>query len=324
MEAETRTQSFVALVEPGGARRLLWEESDVEPAEGGWFWVHLNRHEERARQWLVEEAGLDPVIREALLQEETRPRAVALESGLLVILRGANLNPGADPDDLVSIRIWVESDRVISLARWKLRSISETREELLDGRGPTSPGGLLAELTWRLVERIAPVVDNLGDQADALEEQTLESPVADLRQQLSGMRRQAIQLRRHLAPQREAVHALMREERAHLHKIDRARLREAADRLARYVEELDESRERIMVSQEELSSRLNEQMNRAMYTLSLVTAVFLPLGLLTGLLGINVGGIPGSDNGWAFLAVCLLLLVLALLEWTWIRRHFKA
>jgi Mg2+ and Co2+ transporter CorA len=60
-----------------------------------------------------------------------------------------------------------------------------------------------------------------------------------------------------------------------------------------------------LIVQEELNSRLSEQMNRAMYTLSIVAAIFLPLGLLTGLLGINVGGIPGTESPWAFLVVTL-------------------
>jgi len=320
---DARTRSFVVLVEPRGARLLPWEESDVEPAAGGWFWVHLDRHEERARDWLTAEAGLEPTIREALLQEETRPRALALESGLLTILRGANLNPGADPDELVSIRLWTEADRVISLARWRLVSVGELRDELLAGRGPKGPGELLAALAGRLIERIGPVVENLGDLADGLEEQAIERPVSELRQRLSAMHRQAIQLRRHLAPQREAVHALMREERAHLGKAERGRLREAGERLSRYVEELDEVRERILVSQEELASRLGEQMNRAMYALSLVTAVFLPLGLITGLLGINVAGIPGADWDGAFYTVCALLLALAAGMWTWLKRRFR-
>jgi zinc transporter len=88
-------------------------------------------------------------------------------------------------------------------------------------------------------------------------------------------------------------------------------LREAADRLARYVEDLDALRERAAVTQEELTSRFSEQMNRTMYILSLVAAVFLPLGLLTGLLGINVGGMPGTDSNWAFAIVCAILILLA-------------
>ena len=93
--------------------------------------------------------------------------------------------------------------------------------------------------------------------------------------------------------------------------LDRARLREEAERIARLVEDIDADRERAAVTQEELSNRLAEETNRTMYVLSLVAAIFLPLGLLTGLLGINVGGIPGTESPWAFTIVTLGLVGLA-------------
>jgi zinc transporter len=103
----------------------------------------------------------------------------------------------------------------------------------------------------------------------------------------------------------------------------RARLREVADRITRYVEDLDAARERAAVTQEELASRLSEQMNQIMYVLSIVAALFLPLGFLTGLLGINVGGIPGTESKIAFALVCLLMLVIAGAElWMFRRRKW--
>ena len=76
-------------------------------------------------------------------------------------------------------------------------------------------------------------------------------------------------------------------------------IREIAERTSRFVEDIDAAKDRAAITQEELNSRLSEQMNKAMYVLSIVAAIFLPLGLLTGLLGINVGGIPGAENKWA-------------------------
>ncbi len=84
-------------------------------------------------------------------------------------------------------------------------------------------------------------------------------------------------------------------------------LRETSDRMMRYIEDLDSSRERASVAQEELMSRLSENMEKRMYVLSIVSTVFLPLSFFTGLLGINVGGIPGAENKTAFLIVCLIL-----------------
>ena len=97
-------------------------------------------------------------------------------------------------------------------------------------------------------------------------------------------------------------------------------MREIAERTARFVEDIDAARDRASIAQEELDSRLSEQMNKAMYILSIVAAIFLPLGLLTGLLGINVGGIPGTDSPIAFLIVTILLVILAVLLVVWFRK----
>ena len=91
-------------------------------------------------------------------------------------------------------------------------------------------------------------------------------------------------------------------------------MREITDRVVRYLEDLDAVRERAAVIQDELASRNADQMNKTMYVLTVVAAIMLPLGLITGLLGINVGGIPGVDSRYAFLLVCLFLLAIATLQ----------
>ncbi|NNM01168.1 MAG: zinc transporter ZntB, partial [Gammaproteobacteria bacterium] len=127
---------------------------------------------------------------------------------------------------------------------------------------------------------------------------------------LSRLRRQAISLRRFLAPMREVFSRLQAERIDNFSDLDRSRLRETTDRLTRYVEELDAARDRAAVTQEELAGRISDQMNRNMYVLSIVAGIFLPLGLLTGLLGINVGGIPGTQSHWGFMIVCIILVLL--------------
>ena len=60
-------------------------------------------------------------------------------------------------------------------------------------------------------------------------------------------------------------------------------------------------------------------MNTRMYVLSVVAAIFLPLGFLTGLLGINVGGIPGTENPWAFLIFSLLIVGILVVQMLWLK-----
>ena len=97
---------------------------------------------------------------------------------------------------------------------------------------------------------------------------------------------------------------------------------EIADRVTRYVEDLDVVRDRAAILQDELTSMLSESMNRTMYLLSIVAVVFLPLTLVSGMLGMNVGGIPGEKWPWAFAFLCVAFLVVGLLEW-WLIRKLK-
>ena len=80
------------------------------------------------------------------------------------------------------------------------------------------------------------------------------------------------------------------------------------------------ARERAAITQEELRSHLAEQMNKAMYTLSIVAAIFLPLSLLTGLLGINVAGIPGTENHWAFTIVTVAIVAMGIGLVAWFKK----
>ena len=158
------------------------------------------------------------------------------------------------------------------------------------------------------MERMRHVIDDLEDAVADVEDQVLTSESHQLRTELAAMRRQAISLRRYLAPQREALSRLLTEKIAWLDESDRIRLREVYDQLTRHIEDLDEARDRAAVTQEQLINSLSEQMNNKMYILSIVAAIFLPLGFLTGLLGINVGGIPGADSKLGFTVFVLLLL----------------
>ena len=127
-----------------------------------------------------------------------------------------------------------------------------------------------------------------------------------LRYDLAQLRKQTITLRRYLAPQREALNRLILEKFDWITDDYRMQLREISDRLIRHIEDIDAVRERAAVTQEELLSQISEQMNERMYVLSIVAAVFLPLGFFTGLMGINVGGMPGVEYEQAFWVVAAL------------------
>lgn len=298
----------------GGGRRLGWDEiAGWQPADGV-LWVHLDRAADTSRQWLQENSGLDALVVQALLAEETRPRCAPVDNGVMLFLRGVNLNPGSDPEDMVSIRLHVHERRIVSVRLRRLLSVNDLCAALEQGHGPRDAADFVIDLTERLTDRMAGVIGDIDDTVDRLQAQTLQTDGRRLRGELTRLRAEIIALRRYLAPQRDAMARLAQVNLSWLAPTHLLHLREQADRVTRYVEDLDAARERAAVTQEELGNRLSEQMNARMYVLSIVAGIFLPLSFLTGLFGINVGGIPLADSPSGFLEVALILAAITTFE----------
>lgn len=296
----------------GGGEALDWAAIGAWKPEQGLLWVHLDSTINAAQSWLQEKSGLDTLTCDSLLDRETRPRNIKTDDGLLVILRGVNCNPGADPDDMVAIRMLLTEQRIISMRFRIVRAIQDIRHNIEAGKGPCSAADFLVMAAERIADRMGDVVAELDDNVGALEDSVLTADSQELRSQLAHLRRTSISLRRYIAPQRDVLARLIIDRIGWLADDARSHLREVVERTARFVDDIDSARERAAVTQEELNNRLSEQMNKAMYLLSIVAAIFLPLGLLTGLLGINVGGIPGAEYKWAFVVVTAILLLIGI------------
>jgi len=296
----------------GGARPLAWDEVTQWSQEQGCLWLHFDFQFPETQEWLRDGSGLNDIASAALVNPETRPRAVNRGDNLLLALRGVNLNPGSEPDDMVAVRIWTDGHRVISTRRRILQSTRDVVEELENGSGPRNAVELLTFWIDRIVLRMSGTVESFEDQVLALEERVLGGEVAGMRLELAQLRKQTITIRRYLAPQREAMNRLVSEQLSWMDELSRLRLREVADRLIRHIEDIDEVRERAALAQEELLSRISEQLNERSYVFTVVATIFLPLSFFTGLMGINVGGMPGIDSDtafWIVVAMCGAILV---------------
>jgi zinc transporter len=279
-------------------------------------WLHFDYTVPTTKYWLEEHSQLPPVVVNALLDEETRPRATTLLDGVLISLRGVNLAPNSNPEDMVSIRLWFTKDKVISTRRRTLLSTQDIASDLDEGFGPKTASSFITLLTERLITRMDNTIYEIEDTVSLIEENILTSSSYSLRSELSDLRRQIISLRRYLSPQKEAMMQLLSDKITLFTAEEKIELRETADHLMRFIEDLDSIKDRAIVCQEELNNNLTEQMNNRMFVLSVVAAIFLPLGFLTGLLGINVGGIPGADNSSAFgIFIAILVAVVALQVW---------
>jgi len=309
----------------GGARQLASADiASLGLAEGESLWLHWDRSQPQAQAWLREQSGLSSFACDVLLEENTRPRLLPLPGDeLLLFLRGVNLNPDAEPEDMVSLRVFADARRVISLRLRPLRSTEAVIQQLAAGVGPKTASEVLISLAEALTDRVDDLVallaEKVDDEEDRLEIDPRYTPPQD---KLLTLRRRAASLRRFLLPQNEIYGQLARKRLPWFVDDDTDYWNELSNRLIRYLEELDLVRERANLVLEAEERRMRERMNRTMYLLGIITGFFLPMSFLTGLLGINVGGIPGSENPYGFALACGLIAAVAVFQW-WIFRRLK-
>ena len=244
----------------GGGEAVDWKAIDNWNPSQGLLWIHLDLKMDDTRVWLENESGLHQITRESLLDQDTRPRNIVSDEGLLLILRGVNCNPGEDPEDMVAIRMLFSEHRIITTRYRRVMAVQDINNAINANKGPCSAGDFLVMVAERIADRMGEIVADIDDSVDELEDTVLTAEIHELRSILADLRRKAISLRRYIAPQRDVLFRLIQERISFLNDIDRAHLREVAERTARFVEDVDSARDRASITQEELNNKLSEQM----------------------------------------------------------------
>ena len=302
----------------GGARHLNVTETENWTPDQGILWLHLDMEHPETRDFLENRGNINPMALESLTEEEEdRPRTVAFGDKLMLLLRAINLNPGEEPDDMIPLRIWCETDRIITLRETPMNFLTAMEREFNTGVGAKTVGELLDEICTFTLDKIVEVVSGVEVVIDDVEDKIIdeiEDEDGEFMPKLSEARRNLTEMRRYLYPQRDAMDVLPRQIMPWLSADNRYQLRENANRMLRIIEDIDSLRERAMINMDELSNRVREQTQENMYMLSVLAAIFVPMTFVTGLFGMNVGGIPlaTSEFGFAIATFALLFLGVAL------------
>lgn len=310
----------------GAGRPLAWDEARSWKQErpGEVLWVHLCRNRPGVNEWLEDLAIPEPT-RELLVSDRTRPRAFREGETLVATLRGINFNPGAEPEDMLSIQLWCDGTRLVTLRKQPLQTPRHVLQ-MIDRReaGPNDCGALITELTEAMITRMNRAIVDMNEHLDQLEEREKDDDAEAMLEKIATIRRNCLGLKRHMGPMHEALEAISRYAPPWFEDHDRREIAESIDRLRRYLEDLDISKESAVVLMDDVRGRSIARNEQATYLLTIVAGIFLPLGFLTGLLGINVGGVPGMDDPtafWIVVGVCSVIIGLQLLlfwKWKWL------
>ena len=308
----------------GGGRRISWAQAQgwAPAAANEVLWLHIDRTAPDLPSWLATVLKASETTCEVLLSNETRPRAFREHDAVVTVLRGVNLNAGAEPVDMIAMQIWADADRVITFRRRRLQTPRDVLAEIDAGSGPKTAGDLLTRLVELLVAKMSQTIVTLNGRIDAMETTARKADPETLVSEIAEVRRDCLGLKRYMSPQHEALSEVQAAAPAWMSAENLRDVRETVDRLRRYLDDLDVSKESALVLQDDLNTRSANRMNEKMYMLAIVAAIVLPLSVVTGLLGINVGGMPGVNSAAAFWITVGLLVVLLSVQF-WIFRRLK-
>lgn len=313
------TSSLLGLIcafqlRPGSRPRPL-SDGEVTAAlteAGSSVWLHLNLADARARALVAQLPQLPAKAREILVGTDAHVRIDSSDSLIAGVLPDFNLDPVADPDSLDEFRLAMMPRLVVTVRRHPLRSLDQLRRELEVGVDVADAPALLHQLLGVFAGQLRSVVQTHSDTIDELEDRVLVGRTEDVGDQLGPLRRMLVRLRRRLLAERQALQLMMARLPEWIDRASAGRLREAIDAIDPIAQDLELVADRARLLQEELAGRIAEATSRDLFFLSIVTAIILPVTLITGIFGMNVGGLPwvGDDSGFFWVMALMLLTVL--------------
>ena len=303
---------------PDGAAAPIDSEAAVEdlavggqgPGTAGFIWLHFNLANAGSRRWMQTHQQLPDTFYESLDESLGSTRVEHAGDWLVVVLHDVLFDFTFVAEDVATLNLCVGPTMLLSARSRPLRSIDRLRASVKGGDTFRSPADLLAHLLRDQADVLAQIVREVTTRVDTIEDALLKRRVVVSRKDLAGLRRVLVRLQRLLAPEPAALFRLFNRPPAWLAPPDLQELRGSAEEFATAVADSAVLVERVKVIQEEMGALVNEQLNRTLFLLTFVTVLALPINLIAGLFGMNVGGVPLADNPRGFILIVTILVTL--------------
>jgi len=298
--------------EPLGLEALELRPSPAQP-----LWLHFNLLDNRARRYVEQQLSLDDDARTLLLGSETRIQALMLDEGFAAILGDLHHDFNIDPEGFGTLAVYVSPELVVTCRRHRVRSVDRVRREMQASRDDRSPLDVFLLLVDEIVDGFVGVGTDLSERVENAQDRILAGRATQQSGELGHIRRVLARLRRHVLGNRTMLQPLLHRIAPRCNDDQRQQLHAILERFDAAGQDMDLTMERSRLLQEEIASRLGEATNRNLYLLSIVTTTMLPITLITGVFGMNVGGLPLFDSAhgfwWVMVGMTLTVVVTVLL-----------
>jgi zinc transporter len=275
--------------------------------DGNLVWLHFDHSDPGARQWISACERIPAPAKALLLGSDSHMRIEAVGSGLCGIIGDLHHESINQKDGLDVLRLYLDNHCLVSVRHRPLVAIDKLRKTIGEGLRDGRPIVLVTNFLLHVTDTLGDLILGLADSVDEVEEAILDGRPSRPGEELGRIRRLAARLRRHMVPQQHALLTLLAKLPSWVAEADAVRLRSAIEGLGALGHDLDLVQERSRLLQEQASSRLMETTNRNLYILSIVTVFFLPISLISGIFGMNLGGLPWGQAHLGFWYGMLLM-----------------
>jgi zinc transporter len=264
------------------------------------IWLHFNLSNTASEKWLNANVSLPDEFYETLHQGSRSTRIELAENTLIAVVNDVLRNFSFEASDIATLWVNVAQNIVISARRTPLQSIERLRQAVKHGEPIRSPVELLIHLLRDQADVLVNIVRDAVARVDEVEDKLLAGRLRNKRENLGSMRRVLVRLQRLLAPEPAALFRLLQRPPSWVADLDRKELRQSTEEFSVVLSDMSSLQERIKLLQEELAARVNEENGRSLFVLTIVTVLALPINIIAGLLGMNVGGIPLAQEPFGF------------------------
>ncbi|WP_332878556.1 transporter [Massilia sp. S19_KUP03_FR1] len=290
------------------------------PVPGQFVWLHFNLSNAASERWLRAHANLGDNFYEILHQGSRSTRIEIDDNALIAVVNDVLHNFSFDSADISTLWVHVTPHGVISARRKPLESIERLRQAVVHGELLRSPVELLVHLLRDQADVLVNIVRDAVARVDTTEDQLLANRLTRKREDLGALRRVLVRLQRLLAPEPAALFRLLQRPPSWIVPDDRQDLRQATEEFTVVLTDLASLQERIKLLQEEIAAQVNEENNRSLFILTIVTVLALPINMVAGLLGMNVGGVPLAQHEQGFwIVVAMTGALTGTLAWLLLR-----
>ena len=301
---------------------LQWLKAPHAAAQGSFVWLHFNLSDATSEAWIRDHLDVVPEFFEALHQGSRSTRIEDAGDTLVAVVNDVAFEFAFDPSEIASLWVNVGPHIAISARNHPLRSIDRLRQAVREGCRFDSSVAFLNRLLHDQGDVLVRIVREATLRVDAVEDGLLAGRLQPKRVELGKLRRVLVRLQRLLAPEPGALFRLLRQPPPWITAQALDDLRQATEEFTLTIRDLAELQERIKLLQEEIAAQVGEQTNRSLFTLTVVTVLALPINIVAGLLGMNVGGIPlANDEHGFYIIVGIIFSFTVLAGWLAFRRR---